>query len=391
MASSYTTGVPSTTPYTVTVVGTDSLTMSLSGPTGPTGPTGATGAAGTINTSTSTTLNGYIYGNGTTIAGATAATSAATANTLVLRSSTGNASFNQILLYDPSEDISLGVFVNGFQFTVGSVGSFNVVGQLSLGEYIWQFPSENGNVAITNKSSIQSWSGTQTFSGAMAITNATDSVSSSTGALVVSGGVGIGGAVNVGGASSFTSTTRPTAPNVTGTPAANSLITLGDANTRYSRVQDATVATIEQTGTNTTTYVDSTQGQLTLAVGTYIIETWQQVEGTGANPSGCSAKTKLRWTGTATASGLRFMAGGSTASPYNSNVAPVMAQNGARVFDTEVLYNYSTNYGGINHLRFKFVVTVAGTLYIQFAPAAAVASQLCSLHAGSFLRATQIA
>jgi hypothetical protein len=55
------------------------------------------------------------------------------------------------------------------------------------------------------------------------------------------------------------------------------------------------------------------------------------------------------------------------------------------------MYNYGTNYGGINHLRFKFVVTVAGTLYIQFAPSAAVAAQLCSLHAGSFLRATQIA
>ena len=68
-----------------------------------------------------------------------------------------------------------------------------------------------------------------------------------------------------------------------------------------------------------------------------------------------------------------------------------MAQTGARVFDTEVLFNYNTNYGGINHLRFKFVVTVAGTLYIQFAPYAAVAAQLCSLHAGSFIRATQIA
>jgi hypothetical protein len=210
--------------------------MSLSGPTGPTGPTGATGAAGTINTSTLTTLNGYIYGNGTTIAGATAATSAATANTLVMRSSTGNASFNQILLYDPSEDTSLGVFVNGFQFTVGSVGSFNVVGQLSLGEYIWQFPSENGNVAITNKSSIQSWSGNQTFSGSIAITNATASTSTSTGALVVSGGVGIGGALYVsnsivaGGTVTFTSTTsRPTSA-ASGTPEATSLMTRDDVD-----------------------------------------------------------------------------------------------------------------------------------------------------------------
>jgi hypothetical protein len=199
------------------------------------------------------------------------------------------------------------------------------------------------------------------------------------------------GTTTVSGTAAFTNTSRPTAVNVTGTAGATDLINRNDGDARYSRIQEAIVATVETTGTNTTTYVDSTQGQLALAVGTYIIETWQQVEGTGAHPSGCSAKTKLRWTGTATSSGLRFMAVGSTSSPYNQNAVPVMSQNGGRVFDTEVMYNYSTNYGGINHLRFKFVVTVAGTLYIQFAPSAAVAAQLCSLHAGSFLRATQIA
>ena len=87
--------------YPLTVVDGTALTLSLSGPTGPAGPTGATGATGaagpnTVSTSTSTNLTGYIYGNGTTVGGATAATSAATANTLVLRNVSGDASFGAI-------------------------------------------------------------------------------------------------------------------------------------------------------------------------------------------------------------------------------------------------------------------------------------------------------
>jgi hypothetical protein len=62
---------------------------------GPAGEAGAAGAAGpnTLTTATTTNLDGFISGDGTNISGATAAATTATANTLVLRSAGGGASF----------------------------------------------------------------------------------------------------------------------------------------------------------------------------------------------------------------------------------------------------------------------------------------------------------
>jgi len=62
---------------------------------GPAGEVGAAGAAGpnTLTTATTTNLTGFISGDGTNISGATAAATTATANTLVLRSAAGGASF----------------------------------------------------------------------------------------------------------------------------------------------------------------------------------------------------------------------------------------------------------------------------------------------------------
>ena len=84
--------------FGLTVVEGENLQLTLDGGNGPAGPAGAAGAAGpnTVTTSTSTTLNGYIFGNGTTISGATAASSAATPSTLVVRTSGGAASFTGI-------------------------------------------------------------------------------------------------------------------------------------------------------------------------------------------------------------------------------------------------------------------------------------------------------
>jgi hypothetical protein len=57
------------------------------------GPAGDSSTA-PISTATDTALIGYIYGNGTKIAGATAATSEGTPNTLMLRSAAGTVSIN---------------------------------------------------------------------------------------------------------------------------------------------------------------------------------------------------------------------------------------------------------------------------------------------------------
>ena len=184
------------------------------------------------------------------------------------------------------------------------------------------------------------------------------------------------------GAQAFSSTTRPTSAG-TGTPAATSLITLTDGDARYSRFQEVIQTTAETSAANTTTYADSTQCALALGVGTYIIETWQQVEGLGSTGS---SKTRLRWDGTATASGLIFLANASTLANLQ-NLIPILAQDGSRAFNTEIAFNYSSNRGGVVQLRFKFVVTVAGTLYIQYAPAVAVSGQTAQISVGSYITA----
>ena len=74
--------------YKLSVTEGTELQLSLLGPTGP------AGVSGTITTSTSTNLTGYIFGNGTNIAGATAAASVGTASTLVIRNASGAAEFN---------------------------------------------------------------------------------------------------------------------------------------------------------------------------------------------------------------------------------------------------------------------------------------------------------
>jgi hypothetical protein len=78
--------------YSLSVVDGTELTLSLLGPSGPTGPTGPAGAAGpnTVTTSTTTNLTGYIFGNGTNIAGATTASSSEGSGTLVIRDTDGS-------------------------------------------------------------------------------------------------------------------------------------------------------------------------------------------------------------------------------------------------------------------------------------------------------------
>lgn len=89
------------------------LTLSMSGPQGPTGATGAAGP-NSVTTSTSTTLEGYIYGDGTNIAGATEATVYSTASTLMLRDSDGSTAV---------EYLNIGTFTGGSP--TGGYGTLN--------------------------------------------------------------------------------------------------------------------------------------------------------------------------------------------------------------------------------------------------------------------------
>lgn len=79
------------TQQTVTVTGNpveNNVTVTVSNARGPAGPNAIT------TSTTATSLTGYIFGNGTTIAGATAATNDATASTLVRRDANGGADFS---------------------------------------------------------------------------------------------------------------------------------------------------------------------------------------------------------------------------------------------------------------------------------------------------------
>ncbi len=111
--------------YSLTVVEDNDLQLTLSGERGPAGAAGAAGAAGPNTITTSTTapsLTGYIFGNGTTIAGATAAATAATANTLVRRDSSGGAVFGA----GPLEAFSL-VVTGGTTFGEESLVQFDAL------------------------------------------------------------------------------------------------------------------------------------------------------------------------------------------------------------------------------------------------------------------------
>ena len=183
--------------YNLSVVDGTDLTISLLGPTGPAG-------LNAITTSTGTDKTGYIYGNGTNIAGATTATSIAVANTLVLRSaSTGTTSFNAISATSSSttgveatsvtgtgaqsESIN-GTYHHLFGSTIPSndrsavervrgwfVWFFNsFTGRLKTADITadrnWTLPNASGTIALIDSS--QTFSQSQTFSGAFEITNA---------------------------------------------------------------------------------------------------------------------------------------------------------------------------------------------------------------------------
>lgn len=94
--------------YKLTVVDGTELTLSvnagLQGPAGPigeTGPAGDVGPAGPneITTATETNLTGYIYGNGTNVAGSTTASTTASPNTLALRDANGKLTASDLEIY----------------------------------------------------------------------------------------------------------------------------------------------------------------------------------------------------------------------------------------------------------------------------------------------------
>jgi len=178
----------------------------------------------------------------------TDATSSNVGNTLVKRDVNGNfyagdAHLSDLYLYDIALDSESVISSAGGLLTYDCTSAgltFSVQPSQRIlqfintfGTFSHTFPEvTNGTVALSNQS--QTFSNTQTFSGSV----------------------------------NFTSTTRPTSSG-TGTPAATSLITRDDADTRYGTPYNLFLTS--DISSSSTTYVDGSQ-TITLPAGTYEVD-----------------------------------------------------------------------------------------------------------------------
>jgi hypothetical protein len=149
-----------TTQYPLAIVDGTTLTLSLNGAAGPSGPN-------TVTTNTLTDLNGYIYGDGTNIIGATDASNANIGDTLVMRDADGNFNGNIITA---EESLSTTGDIIAYNLALSNGSYYNQLRSTTLtATRIITLPNLSGNIALMNAS--QSWSGTQTFTGAFEVSN----------------------------------------------------------------------------------------------------------------------------------------------------------------------------------------------------------------------------
>jgi|LakMenEpi03Aug12_release.lakeMendotaPanAssembly.Ray.scaffolds.fasta_scaffold198483_2 hypothetical protein len=156
------------------------------------------------------------------------------------------------------------------------------------------------------------------------------------------------------------------------------------------RILDATSDAEETSGTNTTTYTTSTKASLVIPVGVWIVEVFAKVTaGNNGTPSSSSVKTAPSFSGTSAMGSITLMSGYSS-NEYINPATLAMSENGSRIWNFDNLANFGGNRGVIDYRRFKASVTASGTMAIQFAPAAAVASQFARLLYGSYIKATSV-
>jgi len=135
--------------------------------------------------------------------------------------------------------------------------------------------------------------------------------------------------------------------------------------------------------TNSTTFTDSTNLQVSLIAGaTYDFQTMELIGASSFATSG--AKSVLAYTGTATFYGQRRRNGASNVEPINISATwggSGEAVNGTAVESTKSLI--VERFG-------RIVTTTAGTLKIQFAQNTAISGHYARLLVGSFLKVQRV-
>lgn len=141
--------------------------------------------------------------------------------------------------------------------------------------------------------------------------------------------------------------------------------------------------TSDQSVTNSATLTDATQGQFTLGVGTWFIETLELIGSSDFTNAG--SKGAVAFTGTWTVSESSVMRGGAGATTP-LNVGPSWGA-GTDTLTSTIGANGSSF---IIIRRGRVVVTVAGTVKLQFAQNTAVAAQTATLIGGSYIKADRV-
>jgi len=237
---------------------TAAINVAARGTTGPTGATGATGATGVGYSGIASTSN-ITIGTGVktfTLTGGNAGAFITGQRIRAIHSTTPTYWMEGYANY-----IGGGTLIITVDLVAGS-GSHNA----------WNFAIA-GQVGETGATGATGATGPQGPAGPVS------SVAGRTGAVTltvadVSGAAPTAsptftGATTVSGTAAFTNTARPTAVNVTGTPASTDLITLGDADTRYGTPYNLFLTS--DISSSSTTYVDGSQ-TITLPAGTYEVD-----------------------------------------------------------------------------------------------------------------------
>ena len=149
---------------------------------------------------------------------------------------------------------------------------------------------------------------------------------------------------------------------------------LGDA--RYGQRIDRHAAT-SQTVTNSATYANSTQLSINLDVGTWYFESFEIVA--TSSPAASGVRSYLSFTGTGSFTGSVFAGEVGLAEPTGAMLSWVA--NDPQTAQVAPAKSMIVSRIG------RVVVSVAGTLRVQFAQASPVAGHSAYLRQGSFLRA----